>query len=329
MDRSERFYKIDQMLTARHVVPVDDFLAELDVSLATFKRDLEYLRDRLNAPILWDRDAGGYRYDVQRNTGPAFALPGVWFNASEVHALLLIQKLLQDIHPGLLGPQIEPLQTRLKALLGSADHSTEEVEKRFRMIHAAKRITPLKYFEVIASATLSRRQLKIRHFNRERNETGERHISPQQIVFYRDNWYVDAWCHLRNALRSFAIDAITGAELTDEIAREIDPAEIRQHFEHGYGIFSGTEIQWARLKFTPARARWVASESWHPDQRATYDADGSYLLEVPYADDRELLMDILRHGNEVEVMAPAALRTHIMTILQSAAEKYQQAHAMS
>jgi Predicted transcriptional regulator len=138
LDRSERFYKIDQMLTARHVVPVDDFLAELDVSLATFKRDLEYLRDRLNAPILWDRDAGGYRYDVQRNTGPAFALPGVWFNASEVHALLLMRKLLQDIHPGLLGPQIEPLQTRLKALLGSADHSAEEVEKRFRMIHAAK-----------------------------------------------------------------------------------------------------------------------------------------------------------------------------------------------
>lgn len=322
MDRSERFYKIDQMLSARHVVPVNDFLSELDVSLATFKRDLEYLRDRLNAPIIWDRDAGGYRYDAQQNTGPAFALPGIWFNASEAHALLLIQKLLQDIHPGLLGAQIEPIQIRLKALLGSGDHSADEVEKRFRMIHAAKRIMPLKYFEVIASATLRRKQLKIVHFNRERNEASERLISPQQIVFYRDNWYVDAWCYLRKAIRSFSIDAITGAELIDEDAKEISPSEIKQYFEHGYGIFSGTSVQWAKLKFTSARARWVASESWHPDQRGLYDTDGSYLLEVPYADDRELLMDILRHGDEVEVMAPVALRIRIKAILQSALGKY-------
>lgn len=86
MDRSERFYKIDQMLAARGLVPIGDFLAELNVSSATFKRDLEYLRDRLNAPILWDRDAGGYRYDHKGQNGPTFALPGIWFNASETHA---------------------------------------------------------------------------------------------------------------------------------------------------------------------------------------------------------------------------------------------------
>lgn len=322
MDRSERFYKIDQMLAARGVVPVDDFLAELSISMATFKRDLEYLRDRLNAPIFWDRDAGGYRYESKKQSEPTFALPGMWFNASEAHALLLIQKLLKEIHPGLLSQHIEPLQARLKALLGSTDHSADEVEKRFRMVHATKRVLPVRHFEAIATATLGRKRIKIQHYNRERDETVERLISPQQIVFYRDNWYVDAWCHLRQGIRSFSVDAISGAEPTDDPAKEISKKELKDYFENGYGIFSGTKVQWAKLKFTPARARWVANESWHPEQRTKFDQDGSYLLEVPYADDRELLMDVLRHGDEVEVMGPTALRNRIKVILSSAAGKY-------
>ena len=322
MDRSERFYKIDQMLAARGIVPLADFLAELDISLATFKRDLEYLRDRLNAPIIWDRQAGGYRYQSAKQSGPAFTLPGMWFNASEAHALLLIQTLLKEIHPGLLSQHIEPLQARLKALLGSADHSAEEVEKRFRLVHASKRILPLKHFEAIASATLSRQRLKIQHYNRERDETVERLISPQQIVFYRDNWYVDAWCHLREGIRSFSIDAITGAEITADIAKDLGKSELKEYFERGYGIFSGSDVFWAQLKFTAERARWVANESWHPDQKISYSPDGSYLLEVPYTDDRELLMDIMKHGDQVEVIAPADLRIRIKAILQQAANQY-------
>lgn len=160
------------------------------------------------------------------------------------------------------------------------------------------------------------------HFNRERNESAERLISPQQIVFYRDNWYVDAWCHLRNDIRSFSIDAITAAEMSEQPAKEIAASRLKEYFEKGYGIFSGSKVQWAKLRFSPSRARWVATESWHPDQRGAYQPDGSYLLELPYADDRELLMDILRHGDEVEVLQPKALRTRIKELLQSALQKY-------
>jgi predicted DNA-binding transcriptional regulator YafY len=246
----------------------------------------------------------------------------MWFNASEAHALLLIQKLLREIHPGLLSQHIEPLQARLRALLGSADHTADEVEKRFHMLHASQRVMHLKHFEAIATATLGRKRIKIQHYNRERDETLERLISPQQIVFYRDNWYLDAWCHLRDSIRSFSIDAIVGVESTSEPAKEVGKTTLKEHFEKGYGIFSGGKVQWAKLKFSPARARWVANESWHPDQRAKFANDGSYLLEVPFTDDRELLMDVLKHGNEVEVQSPTALRNRMKEILMSALEKY-------
>ena len=90
----------------------------------------------------------------------------------------------------------------------------------------------------------------------------------------------------------------------------------------GYGIFSGNKVQWAKLKFNAERARWVAQEQWHPKQKSKMEADGSYLLEIPYSDDRELVMDILRHGAAVDVLAPPKLRERIIEQVQQMQEHY-------
>jgi len=322
MDRTERFYKIDQMLNDRKVVPLPDFLTELSVSPATFKRDLEYMRDRLNAPIDWDREAGGYRFTQLNAHNPAYSLPGLWFNASEVHALLSMQHMLSNLDPGMLAGHIKPLQTRLRALLGSADHSADEVEKRLRIVQASKRTISSKHFETIANATISRRQLKVRHYSRQTGEESNRSVSPQLLTYYRGNWYMDAWCHLRNDFRRFSIDAILHAELTDIKAKEVPQAQLKEAMESGYGIFSGKNLTWAMLKFTPERARWIAAENWHPQQKGNYDQEGNFILEFPYSDDRELMMDILKHGPEVEVLAPPKLRVRVQEEIKSMANRY-------
>ena len=175
---------------------------------------------------------------------------------------------------------------------------------------------------MVASATLGRKQLKIRHYSRQTGEETERVISPQQLIYYRDNWYVDSWCHLRNGIRSFSIDAIHHAELLDDKAKDIPKSKLKEVLESGYGIFSGKAVTWAKLRFSPERARWVANEQWHPQQKGTVEADGSYLLEIPYSDDRELLMDILRHGPEVEVIAPTKLRSRLQKELKAALTHY-------
>ena len=321
MDRTERFYRIDQLLQEHTVVSRETLLAELGVSPATFKRDLEYMRERLNAPIEWDRDARGYRFGTPTG-GPRYALPGLWFNAAEAQALLMMQQLLADLQPGLLDTQVAPLRARLRAILGAAGHAPEDVERRFKLAHAAKRAAPARHFEVIAAALLERNRLQLRHYNRERDEYTERTVSPQQLVLYRDAWYLDAWCHWRRALRSFALDAIVSAHSLPERARSVGTGELQAHFNRGYGIFSGERVQWARLRFQPDRARWVAAEQWHPEQRAAYDAQGRYVLELPYSDARELMMDVLRHGSAVEVLAPPALRTAVAEELARAAGLY-------
>lgn len=325
MDRTERFYKIDQLLNERRSVSMEVFLDTLGISKATFKRDLEYLRDRLNAPIVWDPVGRGYRFGSQDPRNRQYALPGLWFNASEIHALLTMRELLENLQPGLLGPQIEPLLARVRSLLDSTDHTVEEVERRIRILPATARSLSLPEFETICSALLSRRRLQIGHYSRERDELTERLISPQRLAHYRDNWYLDAWCHLRGALRSFAVDCIRHAATIDTRAKGVSARSLDTHLGSGYGIFSGRNTQTARLRFTPVRARWVASEQWHSDQEGKFDDQGRYELRVPYSDHRELLMDILKHGSEVEVLEPLELRGVVAGALAAAGGQYVEA----
>ena len=313
MNRTERLYKIDQMIHDRRQVSFKDLLAALEVSPATLKRDLDYMRNRLNAPIVWDRASGAYHFDkLDAQVGAQYELPGLWFSSSEVHALLTMQHLLLNLDSGgLLTPHVQPLMARLNALLGTSEHTAEEIRKRVLIFGVGRRDLQLAHFERAGSALLRRKRLFIGYFARGTGETSEREISPQRLVHYRENWYLDAWCHLRNSLRSFSVDSIVHSEVLEKRAKEVSCAAMDAVLGPGYGIFSGRVLQWAKLRFTPERARWVAQESWHPKQKNHFTEGGSYVLEFPYADDRELLMDILKFGADVTVLAPKSLVTRV------------------
>ena len=323
MDRTERFYRMDQMLRDRTVVPLQSFLEELGVSRATFKRDLDYMRDRFNAPIEYDRDNNGYRFAAGERSGPRYELPGLWFNASEIHALLTMQELLKGLDPGILAPHVEPLRARLDALLESRDGTAAEIARRIRIVRMAARGMKLEFFELAATATLKRERLGITFWSRHSDKTTDRVISPQRLVFYRGNWYLDAWCHLRDGIRSFALDGIRAARLTGEKAKNVPEPDLDEYLASAYGIFAGKAKGWAKLRFTPTAARWVAHEKWHSKQRGRFEADGGYVLEVPFGDDRELVMDILKYGPECRVLAPDALAEKVAALAGETAGLYR------
>jgi len=323
VERTERFYKIQRLLTQRRSVPRDVFLEELEVSRATFKRDLEYLRDRMNMPVVWDRELGGYRLDEDAVSAHRFQLPGLWFSAEEIHALLTMEQLLERLQPGLLGPQVRPLRHRIRNILDSGDFDPGDVSRRIRIMQIGVRPVEAEIFQAISSALLSRRRLGIAHYRRSRNEELDREISPQRLIYYRDNWYLDAWCHLRKALRTFSVDAIRAATVLTKRCREIKEETLDEHLGAGFGIFSGRRTQQAILRFSPMRARWVSRETWHSEQDGHYELDGAYLLSVPYSDPRELVMDILKYGSDVEVLAPSELRGMVRDQLRAAADHYR------
>lgn len=318
MSEIDRLYQYKTLLSSRRVMSREDILNKLEISLATFKRDIAKLRDQLHTPIVFDRDLGGYRLEQTEST----ELPGMWFSQDEMLALMTIQSMIVQLEPGLLGPKLKPFQKRLDDMLASQGLDAATLTQRVRAVHAGKRRLPLTSFETLAKATLERKQVQIEHINRQNGETVLRDISPQQLVHYRDNWYVDAWCHLRGGLRSFSVDAITRATLLDKASKDIDLIAMRQQLDGGYGIFGGTPKAWAQLRFSKARAAWVEHEIWHPEQKSVRLADGRYELVVPYADERELLGDILRFGADVEVLAPSRLREQVQAEIQKMRELY-------
>ena len=201
MSINERVYRIDQLLHERRSVSFQELLDRLEVSRATLKRDLAYMRDRLNAPILFDKDLSGYRLGEQ-GIGEAYELPGLWFSSQEIYALMTMQHLLSNIDTGgLLGPHIKPLQSRLTVLLESADNSVDQIQKRIKVENLGARHHDLELFQVVGSALINRKRLLIKYYSRGTNEVSDREISPQRLIHYRGNWYLDAWCHLRNDLR--------------------------------------------------------------------------------------------------------------------------------
>lgn len=322
MSDMERLHRIKYMIQARKCVPKQAFLDELEISDATFKRDLEYLRSRMNASIIYDRFSGGYKFENPQDEEKT-ELPGLWFSEKEATALVLMQHLLSSLDQGgLIGPHIEPLTAIIDGILGQSETSTKELRKRIKVLGMGSRKNSMDNFSEIGAALLKRNRLVITYYAKGKDEETEREISPQRLIYYRENWYLDAYCHMREGLRSFAVDGIRNALLTNAKAQDISDKECQEHFAESYGIFSGKATQRAKLRFTPEHARWVSSENWHGQQVGSFDKEGYYNLEFDYNQDPELIMDIMKHGSGVEVIAPSGLKNKVKNELDKAARLY-------
>lgn len=323
MSINERLYRIEQLLNDRRSINFKELQEKLEVSPATLKRDLAYMRDRLHVPIIFDRELGGYRYEND-DSSKQHPLPGLWFTAEEIHALLTMQHLLSNLDTGgLLGPHIKPLQSRLLVMLDEASSSIDEVTKRIKVETIGSRKFNLVHFQSLSSALINRKMLNIEYYARGSGEVSAREISPQRIIYYRDNWYLDAWCHIRNGLRSFSIDGINKAEILEIRSKDIDEEVLDAELGSGYGIFAGRNVQWATLRFNSTRARWVASEKWHPEQVGVYLENGDYELKIPFSDTRELCMDIMKYGGDVTVVSPQVLIEQVLLQAKGLIKNYQ------
>lgn len=323
MDRTERLNRIQQLLASRRAVSRDAFLRELRMSRATFKRDLEYLRERVGVPIVWDRDAGGYRLTERNAAFASYQLPGLWLNADEIHALLAIDQLLARFEPGLLRRQLEPFRSRIRRLVEAGDHSLEEIERRIRVLGIEPGTADPQLFQTLIGALLHRRRLRIEQQHRLADSARHLEVSPQRLVHFRSSWYLDAWCHEPAGLSSFPLDTILAAQPIDKRAREITSKTLDAELGATHGVFPDRKTHTAVLKFSSQRAAWVARERWHPDQAGAWELDGGYVLRVPFGDPLELVPDILKYGSDLVVLGPPALRAEVNRRLKAAAASYR------
>ncbi len=319
-----RLYRIEALIRLRGHVSFRELLDELEVSRATLKRDLEYLRSRMGAPIEFDSHSNGYHFG-KAYVGTRHELPGLWFDESELYSLLTAQQLLAGLDSdGLVSRHLQPLLDRIQQLLASGGdpEAAARITQRVKIVTALRRPVPSRFFERVSAALLSRKRLHLRYLTRGRGQVSEREVSPQRLVHYRNTWYLDAWCHRADALRRFALDAVQQAQVLESAAHEVPTQQVQAEMDAGYGIYAGGARRWATLVFNPQAAQWASREEWHPEQQGRWLADGSFQMRLPYVDDTELVMDLLRQGDQVRVVSPAALVQAVRQRLHAAAALY-------
>lgn len=321
MNLFDRIYGLHKELSvARRPVARTTLEQRLECSPKTIKRIIHDMRLYLDAPIEYDRQHNGYYY-ADASEGSRFELPGLWFNASEIVALLAMDQLLESTEPGFLAHELAPIRERLETVLASQQMGAGELARRVRILRAVARPAGA-YFRVVAVALVARRRLHISYRGRARNRQTQRSISPQRLVYYRDNWYLDAWCHASDGLRTFALDRIEAAQEIEQKSKNVAEKTLETQLSAGYGIFSGPATHTAVLRFEAGAARWAADARWHPDQAGQWLPDGQFELHIPYARQEELIRDVLAYGDGVEVVRPQQLRVAVREALQSALKQY-------
>jgi predicted DNA-binding transcriptional regulator YafY len=316
MANPDRIYFLHQLLGQRRPRSLRELAAELECSEPTVKRLLGYLRDHFNAPIQYDRERLGYHYS---QTGQQFELPGLWFSESELYALLAAEHLLEQAEPGFLSERLRPLRERIRRLLGEGAPGAD-LTGRVRIKRQGRRACKAEIFRAASDAVLRQRDLSFAYQGRVRNDAGQRRVAAERLLHYRDNWYLVGWCLQRRAWRYFAVERI-GAPIKVEQQRSRPNSAPPE--EDGYGLLIGETQSEAVLRFSPTRARWIADELWHPRQQQSWLPDGRLELRFPIGDHRELLLDIMRYGDEVEVIAPPELRQAVIDKLTAALAGYR------
>ncbi len=317
MDRFTRIMALHRSLARRRTpVSVGTLKQEMECSASTVKRAVRELRYTVGAPVIAEPDGTGCHYD--RMDRCHWQLPGLWFTANQLCALATIDRLLETLAPSLLGPLLAPMQIRIDELLGKTGTAGTDLARRLKVLPMAARSISEAVFGPVTTALLARKHLTFRY----RNDAARR-VSPQRLAHYRDNWYLDAWCHNRLALRTFALNRMSDVAPIDQPAEEIPDDQLDAHFATAYGIFAGLANKEAVLRFKGETAERVAEERWHPAQHSRWLPDGRHELRVPYRDHRELVMDVLRHGPDVEVAAPLALREEVHRRHREAATLYE------
>ena len=319
MGPQARIVRLHEILNGRSTPIQSVALQEaLGCSRSTLQRMLTRLRDELHAPVIHVAEQG-YGYDV---TAGLYELPGMWLETDELASLMVVDALLARLESGVLQSQARLLRAQIEVLLGQAvvDESVDAARLRDRLQIVTPRFLAQRpeIFAAVCDATLHGQRLSFSDYARKKGEPPTRLVSPQRLLYFHENWFLQAWCHDVETMHVFALARLHHLK---QVAGKVHVVD-SQVVEHGR-LPGTTPIRHvARLRFSPSAAASVAGEFWHPEQHGQFATDGSYELSVPYSEVQDILGQILSHGVAVFVESPKSLRRSVVKALNRASARY-------
>ncbi len=301
MSQTERILYIDRKLRTTGSFTVNDVVKEFEVSIRQVKRDIEYMRDRFEAPIEWNPGRHAYIY-AESFKRLEFA------DQHLILAYLSMQSMLKNASyfPAVSEELLTSFTSQIpKDYLGVCD-------KILYQVSAADSLDP-QYFAAICGALRDKVCLEIVYLNT-KGEESLRTVEPYNLINYAGNWYVICFDRLRKNFRTFNVSRIKKLTMTKDPLENHGKdfvSKLEEYTGNGFGIFLGMETKTVKVKFTGSAAMIVRTQKWHPKQEVTEqkNPDGTEVIEMafPAADFREVLSKVMSYGPEAVPLEPQEL----------------------
>jgi proteasome accessory factor C len=316
MKKPNSLFRLHRLLTqSKGGLTQERILDEMRVSRPTFFRLIKDLRENFNAPIEYNRRDQIYKY----SENAILDLPASWLSHEQLTLLLALMDGITHGNNGALAPLMISLQEQLSLWSVRIGSDITLWKNKIQFVSMGERIVQKNILETTLKAVLIKKRLSILYnsiLSDKNSERPWRSVSPIGLVRYRDNWYLDAYCHLREAFRSFSLAQIEKIVLIDERAVKVNSLEAKAFFADAYGIFNGKANFKAVVVFEGVAAQLASRETWHPEQVTEWRSNGQWCLKFPYGDSRELVRDICRWADGLVSVNPPALKKAVVQALR-------------
>jgi predicted DNA-binding transcriptional regulator YafY len=308
----ERVLWFDERVRAGDHPGSGSLAAHFKVSARTARRDIEFLRDRLQAPLRYDAAARGYAYG-----DPGFYLPSAFFRKDELIALLFARRLFREVKPP-LREEAATISDRLEDLFKGTSLGKVEEAVSFDIGRGAE--TADKVFFDLLRAITRRKLVRLRFVSPGEGESADRDVEPLKLRFSPGGWHLIGVSRRLHCARLYPLSRIRRVEVTETpfLPSKESPGVV---VAARRGIRAGT-IRNARIRIGAERAAWASGQAWHPNQRVQLELDGSVVLELPEARVVEVLGLVLQLGGDAAVVAPRELRDAVQAEIERLAAAY-------
>jgi predicted DNA-binding transcriptional regulator YafY len=304
----ERFIWFDSQVRRKKYPNAISLAEQFEISSKTAQRDIDFMRDRLLCPMEYDSSQKGYYY-----CDDTYSLAMVYLSSEELSALLIAREMLKDISNGCIGEEISSIVNKITNVPSKhmADGNDLDDNFSFQLIEYSP--IPENILKIVLDACLKRRRLHFTYASPARGEKSQRTVDPYHLFNYMGTWHLVSYCHIRGMIRDFVLGRMTDLRILDDDFEKPSDFDIKKYFHSSFGIYKGHSKTEVTLRFSPEKAKWIKDQVWHRNQKSRSLKDGSLELSFPVAEFSEIKMEILKHGDKVEVVKPKALRDLIKT----------------
>jgi predicted DNA-binding transcriptional regulator YafY len=291
---------------------------DLEVSVRTVYRDLDYMRDEMRVPLEFDRSRQTF-YLAE----PAALFTPMTMSRGELVAILFAERVLRQYRGTPFEKDLESAIRKIQELMPEeVTVSPDLLDPMLSLDLGPTYAVEPEIFASVLRAYSDKRAIVIRYLSQHRGATGDRRIHPYHVYNHRGDWYVAAWDGKRREVRDFALHRIRRVVETTESYQIPGDFDRRRYLADAFAIEKGKRPFTVAIRFSPRQARWIRERKWHRTARVEELIDGGCVLRFRATGPGEIKRWVMQFGAEAEVMAPAGLRKQVAADAAEMARKY-------